>query len=360
MLPSAARIMEQTYDISKSYQFNYDRGPAFRSAAPPLPAGQMKTFLGVPVRSRLGIAAGILLNGKWISGYAQRGFDILTYKTVRSVHRPCYDLPNWVFVTDEGREDGPVYATDQLPDDPARISSAVCFGMPSMAPEVWRADVRRAKAALREGQMLIVSVVATPKEGATAEDLGADFAECARWAAESGADAIEANFSCPNVCSGEGTIYMDSDLSHAVAVRIRATLGPKIPLLIKTGHIADQTKMRTFLKAINGVAEGITLVNCIVRPVLHRDRRPVFGEAFRKVGVLGRTIHRPSVEAVRMTSRIVREAGLNLAIAAVGGASQPGDVKDFFDAGADAVLFGSAPMYLPSLAAQLKALHPEW
>jgi dihydroorotate dehydrogenase len=61
-----------------------------------------------------------------------------------------------------------------------------------------------------------------------------------------------------------------------------------------------------------------------------------------------------------MTSRIVKEAGLNLAIAAVGGASQPDDVKDFFDAGADAVLFGSAPMYLPNLVAPLKALHPEW
>src|SRR5215510_5494021 len=100
MLPSAARIMEQTYDISKSYQFNYDRGPAFRSTPPSLPASPMKTFLGVPVRSRVGIAAGLLLNSKWISGYAQRGFDILTYKTVRSAHRPCYDLPNWVFVDD--------------------------------------------------------------------------------------------------------------------------------------------------------------------------------------------------------------------------------------------------------------------
>ena len=352
--------MDQTYDIGKSYQFNYDRGPRFSSAPAPLDAGPMKAFLGVPVRSRIGIAAGLLLNSKWISGYAQRGFDILTYKTVRSAHRPCYDLPNWVFVNDEGREDGPVYATDRLPDDPTHVSSAVCFGMPSMAPEVWRADVRRAKAALRDGQMLIVSVVATPKERATAEQLSADFVQCARWAAEAGADVIEANFSCPNVCSGEGTIYMDPELSRAIAGHMREALGSKSPLLIKAGHIADSAKLRTFLKAIDGIADGITLVNCIVRPVLHRDGPPVFGEPFRKVGVLGRTIHKASVETVRQSSRIVKEEGLKLAIAAVGGASKPEDVKDFFDAGADAVLFGSAPMYLPNLAAQLKTLHPEW
>src|SRR5262249_23252180 len=156
--------------------------------------------------------------------YALRGFDILTYKTVRSAHRPCYDLPNWVFVDDEEREEGPVYASDQLPDDPTRISSGVSFGIPSRAPAVWRADFRRPNACLRDVQMLIVSVVATPKENATAEDLGTDFAQCARWAAEAGADTIEANFSCPNVCSGEGTIYMDPELSRAVAGQMREAL----------------------------------------------------------------------------------------------------------------------------------------
>ena len=352
--------MEQTYDIGKSYQFNYERGPALSHPAPPVPAGPMKRFLGFAVRSRIGIAAGLLLNSKWISGYSQRGFDILTYKTVRSVHRSCYDLPNWVFVDDEGRKDGSVYVTDRLPEDPAQISSAVCFGMPSMAPDVWREDVRRAKTALRDGQMLIVSVVATPKATPTAEDLSADFAQCARWAVEAGADAIEANFSCPNVCSGEGTIYMDAVLSRAVATRIREAQGPKTPLLIKAGHIADPARLRTFLKAINGIADGITLVNCIVRAVLHRDGRPVFGEMFRKVGVLGRTIHQPSVETVRQTARIVKEEGWKLAIAAVGGAARPDDVQDFFAAGADAVQFGSAPMYLPDLAVHLKSLHPEW
>ena len=80
--------MHQTYDITRSYQENYETGPQLPSS-PSSPSSQAtKNFLGLPVHSRIGIAAGLLLNSKWILGYAQRGFDILTYKTVRSSHRP--------------------------------------------------------------------------------------------------------------------------------------------------------------------------------------------------------------------------------------------------------------------------------
>src|SRR5688572_31548560 len=178
--------MTQTYDITQTYQYNYDRGPVFPGPPKGAPAGSMKTFLGLEVRSRLGISAGLLPNSKWVLGYAQRGFDILTYKTVRSSYRACYDPPNWVFVEDESGK-GPVYATDRIPTNPAQISSAVCFGMPSMAPQTWREDVRRASAALPAGKILIVSVVATPAEGATVRQVAEDFAQCAAWAAEAAA-----------------------------------------------------------------------------------------------------------------------------------------------------------------------------
>src|SRR5262245_35621852 len=101
--------MNQTYDICQTYQYNYDRGPVFPCEPKPIVPGAMQQFLGLQVRSRIGIAAGVLLNSKWILGYAKRSFDILTYKTVRSSHRPCYPLPNWVFVEDPTGDDGPVY-----------------------------------------------------------------------------------------------------------------------------------------------------------------------------------------------------------------------------------------------------------
>ena len=350
--------MTQTYDIKQTYQYNYDRGPVFPGPPKAAPAGPMKTFLGLEVRSRLGISAGLLLNSKWVLGYAQRGFDILTYKTVRTIYRACYDLPNWVFVEDLGGT-GAVYSTDRVPDNPSEISSAVCFGMPSMTPNVWREDVKRAKGALGAGKILIVSVVASPDEKAKVREVADDFARCAEWAIEAGADVIEANFSCPNVCSKEGSIYSDVQMSRTVATTIRKAIGDK-PMLLKAGYFEDWKKLRSFLKFVNGIADGVIMVNAISRPVLHRNERPVFGDQFVKAGVIGRAIHKPSVDAVRAAVEIVQSENLKLEIIGVGGVANEGDAHDFFDAGAAAVLMGSSPMYLPDIAAQLKGKHPEW
>ena len=46
---------------------------------------------------------------------------------------------------------------------------------------------------------------------------------------------------------------------------------------------------------------------------------------------------------------------LPLALAAVGGVASVQDYEDFMAAGADAVLCGSSPMYLPDLAVEIKA-----
>lgn len=228
-----------------------------------------------------------------------------------------------------------------------------------MSPEVWREDVAQAKAGLAEGQILIVSVVATPLEGWGREQVADDFAQCAQWAAEAGADIVEANFSCPNVCTPEGTIYQDVELSRHIAAATRAAMGDK-PLLLKVGHFPQAENLRRFLREMNGVINGVTLVNGVSRPVLHRDGRPAFGEKYVTAGVLGRAIHNPSLENIRVANACICEEKLDLAIAAVGGVSQPDDLADFFNAGADAVMLGSSPMYLPDLAAQTKAEHPDW
>ncbi len=350
-----------TYDLDRTWEENCERGPQFADDGEPLtvPTPPRKSFLGLPVSSRLGIAAGLLLNSRWVLPYAQRGFDLVTYKTVRTVARPCYPVPNWVFVEDAAPPDGPVVVTNKLPDDPAQISSSVCFGMPSVEPSVWREDVRRTRAGLADGQMLIVSVVATPSATPSLEDIAADFACCAASAAEAGAHVVEANLSCPNVCSAEGTLYLDIEASRTVVRSIRDAIG-RTPLLLKIGTFASAEAMRKFLRAADGLADGVTLVNCISRPVLRPDGEPAFGPRFRMAGVLGRAIHAPSVAAVRALKQCVREDELRLQVAAVGGASTVADLADFFDAGADAVLCGSSPMYLPNLAIHAKRAHPEW
>ncbi|MDA1178708.1 MAG: hypothetical protein O2931_07920 [Planctomycetota bacterium] len=351
--------MQCTYDIHESWETNCERGPAFAEAPPEVPWTPIKSFLGLPVRSRIGIAAGLLPNSRWVLPYAERGFDILTYKTVRSVARPCYPVPNWVFVDDLGPDHTPAYVIETVPADPIQISSSVCFGMPSFAPAFWREDIRRCRSGLSDGQVLIVSGVATPPPNPTIGEMAADYAQCAAWAVAAGADVIEANLSCPNVCSAEGTLYHDATSSRSIVQQIRDAIG-NTPLLLKLGVFPNRLLMQQFLRAVDGLAEGVTLVNCISRTILQRDGQPAFGPNHTTAGVLGRAIHQPSVEAVREIHECITDEGLALAVVAVGGVAQISDFADFFQVGAHAVLCGSSPMYLPNLAVSTKQLHPEW
>jgi len=77
------------YNIHETYRWNYEHAPdPVDVEIPAIPGAWF--FCGLPVGSPLGIPAGPLLNGKWVRYYASLGFDVLTYKTVRSQSRECY------------------------------------------------------------------------------------------------------------------------------------------------------------------------------------------------------------------------------------------------------------------------------
>ena len=62
--------MLTTYRLDQTYDWNFQNGPEYDGAFPPVPATPQKDFFGIPVNSRLGIAAGLLLNSRWISTFA--------------------------------------------------------------------------------------------------------------------------------------------------------------------------------------------------------------------------------------------------------------------------------------------------
>ena len=74
---------------------------------------------------------------------------------------------------------------------------------------------------IRRGQCEIVSVVASPEPGWTLDQVADDFAQCAVWAEESGAQIVEANLSCPNVCTQEADLYLSAEASGVIAATIR-------------------------------------------------------------------------------------------------------------------------------------------
>jgi dihydroorotate dehydrogenase len=352
----------RAYRVERSYDWNYRHGPRLTRRAPSVPATPLKDFLGYPVRSRLGIAAGLLLNARWIRAYAARGYDILTYKTVRSAERVCYALPNWVFLDpgirvrpDEARQR---FATVARPKAGAEFSS-VSFGMPSKAPRVWMPDVARARAALGRGQVLVVSVVASPGAGASAREIVGDFADLAAMAREAGAHIVEANLSCPNVLTPEAQIYQDADLSKAIGrAMTRAVTG--LPVALKIGHLATGRPLDGLLRALAGELRAVTMVNGFSRPVMGQGNRPAYGKGREAAGILGANIFEPCAAMVESAMRTIRREALGLEVIAVGGVFGEAQAARYFRAGAAAVTMGSAPMFDPDLAIRLKHAHPEW
>src|SRR5689334_3189523 len=127
------------YDWQGTYDWNYENVPEPATLSE-VPVRGEWDFCGLKVNSPLGIAAGPLLNGKWILYYASLGFDVLTYKTVRSRERASYPLPNLQPVqNDSVREGGRTLTASEN----MRGSWAVSFGMPSRAPAIWREDIER-------------------------------------------------------------------------------------------------------------------------------------------------------------------------------------------------------------------------
>jgi dihydroorotate dehydrogenase len=335
------------YDPTKSYDWNYANAPdAADLDVPPMPGRW--TFCGLQVASPLGVAAGPLLNGRWLLYYASLGFDVLTYKTVRSASRDCYPLPNLTPV-----------AADRLAGSESELAAAaemhgswaVSFGMPSRAPEAWRADVADARRALPSGKRLVVSVVGTVQQGWGIDDLAADYALCARWAVESGADAVETNFSCPNVATCDGQLYQVPKDAAVVARTVREAIG-RVPLVVKVGRLADQAGARELIRAVAPYATGLSMTNSIATRVRGADGQLFFDGQVR--GICGAAIRDASIEQTALFSRLIRELGLSLEVIGVGGASTWADVQAYLDSGASSVHLATAAMVDPLVAITIK------
>lgn len=335
------------YDWRRSYDWNYEHAPEPSPHEEPIMPGDWDVC-GLRVGSPLGIAAGPLLNGRWIRYYAGLGFDWLTYKTVRSRARACYAMPNLqpVTATDVSGEEGALRASAEM-----RGSWAVSFGMPSKGPEVWRADVESTRKALAKDKILSMSVVATPEENWTIDDVGDDFARCAHWAVESGADCVEANFSCPNVASADAQLYQEPIAAGLVAARLREAIGSK-PLLIKIGHVTDEGLAAELSKAVAGYANALVLVNCVAAKVSDGGPHLLFDG--QKRGIAGEAIREASLEQVRLFARTIRRNDLKLQLVGVGGIATVADVRAHLVAGSHAVQLATAIMLDPQAGMKIR------
>jgi dihydroorotate dehydrogenase (NAD+) catalytic subunit len=338
------------YRIDETYDWNYAHAPAVPSpvAVPALPGTW--DFCGLPLRSPLGMPAGPLLNSRWILYYAALGFDVLTYKTVRSSARASHPLPNLLPVRSAPLTSGNATVVSD-PERPDPDSWAISFGMPSKDPVVWQQDIEAARNGLPPEKVLVVSVVASPDATWTLDQIAGDFARCARHARDAGAHAIEANLSCPNVSSQEGSLYQSPEASGVIAAAIRLSV-PDLPLVLKIGLMDDADHAAAFVHAIAGSASAISTANTITAVVKQPDGTPLFDGLTRGVG--GRVIGARCLAEVAMLRGVVDEAGAGVRLISVGGVGSAVDLADRLRAGAHHVQIATAAMLNPRIGLQIR------
>jgi dihydroorotate dehydrogenase (NAD+) catalytic subunit len=348
-MPVSGSQTPQVYDYHRSYDWNYANAPLDRwdGELPALP-GRWE-FCGLKVNSPLGMPAGPLLNSSWILHYARLGFDVLTYKTVRSVDRRCYELPNLLPVSA-----GQLTGKDDVVtagDSAERTRSwAISFGMPSKEPSVWRADVERARKGLSAGQVLAVSVVASPAPGSALESIAQDFAQCAYWAKEAGAQVVEANLSCPNVCTSEGQLYTSPEASRLVSQAVRERVG-RLPVALKIGLFQSPADADAFIAAVCPYIDALSTTNSISASVTDGNSK-LFDGLTRGIG--GMCIRDRCLEEVKVLAAIIGRRRLPIHVIGVGGVSSADDVRSRLDAGAHHVQLATAAMLDPTAAVRIR------
>lgn len=357
--------MQAAYNWRKSYAWNYEHGPLLKISRETIERlkhaqPRKKTrLLGYRVNAPVGVAAGPLLNARWIQAYARLGFDVLTYKTVRSRARASHPLPNILFLHETrplGRKDllSPVKASPRPPARASALTITNSFGMPSKSPRVWTRDVAKAKKGLLKGQVLAVSVAASPRKGDTLEVIANDYAWCARRASKSGADIVEFNLSCPNVTGAEGGLYQDPKAAAAVAAAVREAAGKK-PVVAKLGYYASARLRRAVVDALAPHVQGLAAINTLPLKIYDEKGRPAMPGKGRLVsGVCGNAIRRAGLQTVRALHALREQEGYGYAIIGVGGVMAPAHALAYLDAGADCVQTATAAMWDPLLAVKIK------
>lgn len=313
-----------------------------------MPSGPGATLLGHRLNSPLGIAAGPLLNSKWVEAYGRLGFDVLTYATVRSRPQPALTLPNIRPV--ENREQ--VAVTGRRLNNNGATTIAVSLGLPSMEPDVWRRDMRRAKERIGPGQMLIASVVGTPEPGADVEAFIADYVRCADWAAAAGADAVEVQLTVPSPFGEPGQmVYEHVTLAAQILYRIRTRVS--VPVLAKLGMFRTPRTLHDTATKLASWVHGFVLVQGVLRRVVDEEGNAAF-EGREWADVVGAATF-PACSRQVEEMLAWRKAGeWDRAVLAVGGISTVERARHLLGEGANAALVATAALFDPLFATRFR------
>jgi dihydroorotate dehydrogenase len=343
--------MKPIYDVKKTYGDNFDNPPKYEYFE--LSDSEKNMPVGVP--------AGPLLGSGHVIAAIDAGANVVVYKTVRT--RRCESLP---FPNCVGLKAGAVVvpfgeaiAGRNRQNDRLRTNS---FGMPSTDPSAWMPDVAiAARYAKQRGRRMIVSCVGTPDENASGQKaaLSDDYAKCAALAVRAGAEAIELNFSCPNVKKELGAIYLSPELVSDIIGRTKRLAGAGIPIYIKVGHFPNIEIMEKVVRAaVDEGAAGIVGINTISMSVIKPRSKtagnpngiPALpGRPNAVSGVCGSGIARLAEEWLKNIVDMREKLKMDFEIGSCGGIVRAEEFSGRLDKGADMAFSASGFMSDPKL-----------
>ncbi|MDQ1686984.1 MAG: dihydropyrimidine dehydrogenase subunit PreA [Frankiaceae bacterium] len=375
-LLSQNNIAHPVYNFLQSFEDNAD-GPWDRE--PVRYEGSQRrdwSLLGHSIRYPIGVPASVLTaNHKWIRYFARRGYNVLTYKSVRSIEYSGHPFPHWLFIENV---DSPWYRDEDIekvtgndrtwPKSFDAFSTANSFGVPSPPPVVWQNDVERSLDLLVPGQLLIVSVMGTAES--TGTELVSDFARVARLAAETGVPAIELNLSCPNTVDRETNAIQEPVCLSKTAVASIVDAVKEVtdtPLVLKLSSM-PKDRLADVVSSVAGKVQGVSGINTVQADVVNSEGDPVFlgtvhtpTEGSRaKAGVSGIAIREFGKQFVRWLDDIRKESSADFDIIGMGGVMNGHDVLSMRYSGAGAVQSATAAMVgtpLPEQAEHLEEIH---
>ena len=347
------------YDPNKTYEENFTQGPFGAFADEKILRVTLNTkydFLGFKVNSLFGIAAGPLINSKFVNAALDKGFDIPIYKTVRSAVFSCHPWPNVVPIKIEGNltlekmKQG-VIVDRNSKKVPELITNS--FGVPSRDPKVWQEDVKKSVSHAGIGQVVVLSFMGTVRKNQTKEEFIEDYTLAAKQAMQTGAKILEVNLSCPNL-GNEGLVCFDLDTTKKVCEAVRKEIG-STPLIAKIAYFADDASLKILMEEVGNLVQAVSSVNTLPAKVLDENGRQALPGEHRLIsGLCGHAIKWAGLEMTKKLVKARAETGADFKIIGVGGVMNVEDFFEYREAGADAVMSATGAMWNPYLAREIK------
>lgn len=342
------------FDPNKSYYENYEEGPfgAFLN-----PQDTLEKYSSIP----FGIAAGPLLNAKFMKAAMLMGFDRPVYKTVRTREKKANQWPNVMSVDIKGdlsiEQAKKGVTTKEGFEEPLAITNS--FGNPCYPVDIWQQDIAELVtwAKNRKGQTVSAMIEGTRwDESYDDKKFLDDWVLAARLMAETKVPEIEANFSCPNEGDFVKTLLCyNTTASRRIAEAIKNKIGDT-PLIVKISYFEDKGKLEVFVKELGKVVQGFSAINTIQAPVYNKEGKQALpgGEWRLKSGICGSPIKWAGLDMVKRLAALRDKFGMKYTIIGVGGVTTPQDYHDYRSAGADIVMSVTGSMWNTHLAIEIK------